>query len=207
MHVIDQYLAPFASRRFQAQGEDSSISTLCPSLQPLYQDFNGGYFWNGALLIRPAQRQKDAPLTIFEWNDVRLWKNQYEDVCKDVTFFAEDAFGAQFGIEGNRIIQFDPETAVFTSVAETLDDWCQELVRDPDFYTGAPVLAAWERKNQPIKVGQRLVPKQLFMLGGDFHSDNMVCKSDVEGLSIRSQFWKMTKDLPDGQKIVFRSKE
>ena len=204
MQTIEQHLTPFISRLFPVPKADVSMFDQGSYLQSAYQGFNGGYFWNRALLIRPAYQVAGAPLTISDWNDPVLWKNKFDDICNNVTFFAEDAFGMQFGINGERIVQFDPETATFADIGEHIHDWCRELVRDSDFYTGAPVLAAWERKNHPIGVGYRLIPKQLFMLGGEFHSDNMICKLDLDGMIARAQFWKMTKDLPDGEKIVFR---
>ena len=45
------------------------------------------------------------------------------------------------------------------------------------------------------------------MLGGEFSSSNMVCKVDVEGMKIRAQLWRLTKDIPDGQQIVFNVDE
>jgi hypothetical protein len=104
-------------------------------------------------------------------------------------------------------VQFDPETAAVADCAGTLIDWASLLVGDPGYFTGAPVLAAWEEERAPIPVGHRLVPRQLFMLGGAFHSDNMLCKPDMEGLRVRAQLWRMTKDIPDGQKIVFKVDE
>jgi hypothetical protein len=207
MGIVEQHLATFAFRLFDVPETDAIFSSACPTIQPLYEGFNGGLFWKGALLIRPERKAREAPLTVAEWNDNDLWKSQYDDICTNVTFFAEDVFGVQFGIEAGRVVQFDPETAGITTVAPTLVEWCHELCRDPDYYTGAPVLIAWERKNSPLQVGHRLVPRQLFMLGGDFNSDNMVCKTDVEGMRIRAQLWKLTRDLPDGQKVTFRVEE
>jgi hypothetical protein len=208
MRYIKQKLAPFVSQQFKNRGYVDLIRSVhCPPLEALYEDFNGGYFWNRALLVRPVQGEENAPLALLEWNNPELWRNMYESRCQGVMFFAEDAFGMQFGIQGDRVVQFDPETGTIADVAGTLDEWCHLLLQNPEYYTGAPVLAAWERKNSPIQIGHRLVPKQLFMLGGEFHSNNMVCMKDLEGLRVRAQFWKMTKDLPDGQKIVFKIEE
>jgi hypothetical protein len=203
MHFINKYLGAFTYSRFQPDANVADLS-LYSLLDSLYCGFNGGYYWGGALLIRPTQRGVETPLTVAEWNDEATWKIYYDGICQEVTFFAEDAFGVQFGVIRERIVQFDPETAAFIDVAGTLEEWCQVLVRDPSFYTGDTVLAAWERKNRRIKIGQRLIPKQPFVLGGEFHSDNMVCKSDVEGMRIRAQLWRLIRDLPDGQKIIFQ---
>ena len=119
-------------------------------------------------------------------------------------FFAEDAFGTQFGVLGEGVVQFDPETATFAEEFATIDAWAAAVSQDPAYYTAAPVLQAWEEEHSQIPTGYRLVPKQLFMFGGEFHSDNMLCKSDVEGLRLRAELWKSTRDIPDGQTIVFK---
>ncbi|NUQ79905.1 MAG: SMI1/KNR4 family protein [Polyangiaceae bacterium] len=207
MGIIEQYFTPFIFRLFDIPEPSTSNTCKCPLLQSVYENFNGGMFWHGALLVRPNRNISGVPLTVAEWNDVSLWKGEYGAICANVTFFAEDTFGFQFGVEEGRIVQFDPETAHITAVADSIESWCQDLCRDPDFYTGAPVLTTWEQKNHPLSIGYRLIPRQLFMMGGAFHSDNMIYKTDVEGMRIRAQFWKLTKNLPDGQKVIFRVEE
>jgi hypothetical protein len=203
MSIVESF-APVSVRSFLVPKAGGATPGLCAPLRELYENFNGGYFWGGALLVRPAHRVADAPLGVAAWNDPPLWKGEYDSACNEMTFFAEDAFGVQFGVDKGEVVQFDPETARAVTVAGTLDGWCHELLRDPEYYTGFPVLAAWEQKHHPLPVGYRLVPKTLFMLGGEFHSDNMICKSEVEGMRIRSGYWKATKDLPDGTKIEFK---
>ena len=78
MAIVEQQLAPFASRLFAVWEASGSNSNLCPTLQRLYDGFNGGFFWGRALLIRPTHRTDGTPLTTTEWNDESLWKGQYE---------------------------------------------------------------------------------------------------------------------------------
>jgi hypothetical protein len=124
-------------------------------------------------------------------------------VVASCTFFAEDVFGVQVGVLDNDIVQFDPETATLTLLAHSIEEWCEQVVADQDFYTGAPVLAAWEQAHGPIRAGNRLIPKRLFMFGGEYHSTNMLSKRDVEGMQLRAQYWRLTKDLPDGTSVTF----
>src|SRR5262245_13835419 len=111
MNPFARQLDPFVFRRFDLSAGQGPEHSTTLALSPVYSRFNGGLFWGGALLIRPAVPACDAPRTIAEWNDEALWKNLYENSCRDVTFFAEDAFGIQFGIRDSTIVQFDPETA------------------------------------------------------------------------------------------------
>jgi len=207
MQTIERRLKRFLSHRFDIASAVAPDPSLPAPLQTLYDGFNGGFYWQRALLIRPLHKTEGAPLPVTEWNDTALWKREYGDICEDVFFFADDVFGGQFGLQDNRVVQFDPETAGLEEVAKTLDGWCKEILRDPEFYTGFPVLHAWEQEKGQIPAGFRLIPKQPFMLGGDFDASNMVSKPDVEGMKIRAQLWTLTKDLPDGQTIVFRVEE
>jgi hypothetical protein len=174
----------------------------------LYENFNGGYFWNGALLVRAKYGDpRGSPLPVSEWNKPELWKDMYESHCADITFFAEDVFGVQFGIKGERVVQFDPEAAQVADCAESATRWAELVVGDPALYTGYPVLLAWEAEHGRLPRGSRLIPKKLFMLGGDFHSENMVRKVDVEGMRVRAEFWRVLKDVPDGESVVFKVEE
>jgi hypothetical protein len=175
-----------------------------PLFDELFTSFNGGYFWDRALLVRPLIAARNAPRAVEEWNAPELWKERYRGSCSEITFFAEDAFGGQFGVRGDRVVQFDPETARVTEMAVDMDAWVALLIDDPAYYTGAPVLKAWEKKHLEIPVGHRIIPRQLFTLGGEFHSDNMISKPDDVGMRIRAEFWQLIKDVSDGQKVVFK---
>jgi len=124
-----------------------------------------------------------------------------------MAFFAEDVFGIQFAVSDEGFGQFDPETAELTPVADTLEGWFEAICGDPDFYTGEPVLGSWTENGRTLEVGHRLIPKKLFTLGGEFVASNVVSKPDVEGMRLRAQFWEATKDIPDGQQVVFRIDE
>jgi hypothetical protein len=204
MNSASLRLNPYCSNQFVLKHPIGAPQGLNgPLLEGLYVGgFNGGYFWNRALLVRPAVGTNSV-LSVDAWNEPELWKDLYDAECANTVFFAEDAFGVQFGVRRGRIVQFDPETAAMNDCAASLDEWVSLLIADPAYFTGAPVLAAWESQHAELRAGWRLLPRQLFMLGGEFHSANMVPKLDVEGMQIRAQFWKVTRDLPEGESIVF----
>src|SRR5688572_29929920 len=172
-------------------------------LQALYHEFNGGLLWNGGLLIRSWAALDGFPLSVAAWNEETLWKHEFNGMLSGTTFFAEDTFGIQFGLRGTDIVQFDPETAQVDRVAETIEEWWAVVARDPEFLTGFRLLEAWQKVNGPLPLGFRLIPKQLFMLGGEFSPSNLVAKPDIEGMRIRGQLWRLTKDLPEGTTIKF----
>jgi hypothetical protein len=203
MEMVEKYLGSVRDRDFEPLGDKGSVE-IHELLTPLYKSFNGGLFWGGALLIRPSRSSPSNVRSIVEWNDASLWKAGYGERCRDVVFFAEDTFGGQFGATHDEIVQFDPETAEFSSVARTAEGWLKKITSDPKFFTGFPVLEAWENMNGRLPLAWRLMPKQFFVLGGEFHSNNMIARHDLEGMRIRQQLWEKIKDLPDGQQIEFR---
>ncbi len=202
MGVIDQCFEEFCHQRFPVPNLRPFQAVDTSPLHLIYNDFNGGYFWGSALLIRPYWPVEFAPLSVAEWNHEALWKGRYGEICRDIIFFAEDVFGCPFGLSMDGVVHFDPETAVVKIVAGTFDGWCREICSNTQFYTGYPVLAGWESKHGKLLNGKRLIPRQLFMLGGEYHSDNMTCMTDLHGMLVRAELWHAIKDLPDGTSIV-----
>lgn len=201
MSIVDQFFGSFCSRRFSVPDIKAPAKGVSDSFHAIYDTFNGGLFWDGALLIRPLWAVGDAPLAIADWNQEILWKGRYGSTCRDITFFAEDTFGCQFGLSSDGIVHFDPEIGTAKVISTTFEGWCGELCRDPEFYTGYPVLAAWERKHGKLAAKSRLIPKLFFVFGGEYESDNMICKPDLTCMLIRAELWEMIRDVPDGASI------
>jgi hypothetical protein len=171
-------------------------------LADFYGGFNGGYFWDRALLLRPTQDDL-GPLSVARWNESSLWRGLYGGAAAGLTFFGEDTFGVQFALHGNNVVSFDPETAEVSHCAGGFDEFVDLVVSEAEFYTGFPVLRAWEAEHGALEVGHRLVPRQAFMLGGEFSAADVVSRPDVEGMRMRAQLWMTTKDVRDGETIVF----
>src|SRR5688572_18354324 len=97
-----EHLLPFISQEFPRPSTEIIVRS---NLAELYEDFNGGFFWQRALLVRPYWAVSELPLAVREWNEGMLWKDAYEGAASDIEFFAEDAFGLQFGVQDSRILQ------------------------------------------------------------------------------------------------------
>lgn len=64
-----------------------------------------GYFWGRALLIRPVESGKGMPLSPSSTGtSPSCWTSLYDGACARTMFFAEDAFGVQFGIRDGRCL-------------------------------------------------------------------------------------------------------
>src|SRR5579884_4262221 len=62
------------------------------------------------------------------WNRGDLWRQEYGPDGQGFLFFAEDVFGEQFAMKGDRIYRFNPETAETTEIAEDLEGWAATLI-------------------------------------------------------------------------------
>jgi hypothetical protein len=207
MSAVEQILGPFQVRRFERAPRRADARVAAdPVLASVYDGFNGGYFWSGALLVRPLEPAPQAPSTVEAWNARELWTGRYGDLCVDTVFFAEDALGVQFGSRRGKVVTFDPEIGEVSDISDSAEGWCWALRRDPEYLTAFPLLVAWEREDGTLEPGSRLVPKQPFLLGGDFVADNVVAKPDVDGMLIRAGIWDATKDIPDGQRVTIQIK-
>jgi hypothetical protein len=106
------------------------------------------------------------------WNAESGWRASYDGLADGVFFFfAEDVFGGQFGLAGEDVVTFDPETGEREVIGSSLEDWAEQLLADFDVVTGHSLAQAWQRSFGPLPLGERLIPKTPFVLGGGFEFD------------------------------------
>lgn len=161
---------------------------------------NGFYSLKNALHVFPAQATEQE-YGINEWNSDKLWRKSYERLEEGLLFFAEDIFGGQFCIYGDKIYQFDPEAASLEYMADGFEEWAGKIIQDYDYYTGYSLAKEWQKKNGPIPKNNRLVPKLPFVMGGEFSLENLYLADSVTGMRDRANIANQIKNLPDGKII------
>src|SRR5512138_2055752 len=87
---------------------------------------NGFYAFESALHVFPLEARPGIH-GIDSWNAPELWRNRYDGMADGLTFFAEDIFGGQFGIKGDAIYSFDPETGECSRLAGSVDEWAGKI--------------------------------------------------------------------------------
>lgn len=177
-------------------------SRLKKELFELLSKRNGFFSFDSALLIRPLGANSIV-LGVEKWNERSLWLDTYKLELPELFFFAEDLFGGQFAIMGEVIVTFDPETGELDEIADSFDGWATRLIEDYDFLTGHSLALEWKRRNGEVPHGVRLIPKQLFVLGGEFECDNLMLVGDVRGMRSRGFFATALVDVPDGEQVFF----
>ena len=164
---------------------------------------NGFFAFESALLVRPVDYECQ-PLGIFQWNHPAAWRAEYKVNLGETVFFAEDIFGVQFCIRDDSVQSFDPETGGFAHVAETLEGWGRWILENHRVGTGWPLAHEWQKKNGPLPLGSRLLPKVPFVCSGQFSIENLYILKDVDRMRFRATIANQLVGIPDGTKIVFK---
>jgi hypothetical protein len=167
---------------------------------PLLERRNGFTAFEGALHL--FSDRPDAGSALVSWNAAPLWRDAYGDLAGDAVFFAEDAFGNQFCLQGGGVELFDAETGAFERLADDLEGWAQLILAEYDLRTGWSLARDWQRLHGPIPEGTRLLPKKPFVLGGDYAVDNLYSLERVKGMRLRGEIALQIRDLPDGAAVA-----
>jgi hypothetical protein len=168
---------------------------------------NGFYAFEAALHVFPhveSSLQSEA-IGVEAWNEHGLWKNWYQSLLDNCFCFAEDAFGGQFAIEGEKIVSFDPESGELEPLADSFEEWAGKLLSNYPQLTGAPVAHKWQLTHGPIPEGKRLLPKIPFVLGGQYDAKNLYAVDAVKGMRYRGELWQQLRDLPDGAQVRLKA--
>lgn len=164
---------------------------------------NGFYAFESALHVFPMGVEC-RHVTAERWNDREYWKYAYDGGADDVWCFAEDIFGEQFAIRGDAIVSFNPESAEVKHVADSVEDWACRLLVEYEYLTGYPIAHEWQLKNEPIAEGERLIPKQPFVLGGEYSVTNLYSLDAAKGMRLRADICRQVRNLPDGSRVRLR---
>jgi hypothetical protein len=175
---------------------------LLQELVSLLQWKNGFYAFESALHVFPAGRSGTG-IDLDRWNSGDLWRYAYGDLAAGCLFFAEDVFGGQFCIYGGEICTFDPETGDRQGIASSLEEWSSAVLADDEFLTGYPFARDWQAAHGRLPSGNRLVPKQPFVLQGEYALSNLYPMDAVTGMQLRGELAVQIRDLPDGARIRY----
>jgi hypothetical protein len=167
-------------------------------LGPLISRVNGFFAFNAGIQVFRVGEEGLGP-DMLAWNREETWKDTYAGLADDVFCFGQDIFGNQFGIVGGeQVVVFDPETAELELIGDSLEAWAQWLLADPEVNGAADFAHAFQKQNGALEPGQRLVPRQFFVTGGDYDFDNFAVHDAVTAMRIRGPIAQKVHDLPDG---------
>lgn len=171
-------------------------------LATMLTEKNGFFAFGGGVQVFRAGTDGYGP-ELLGWNTGDPWKDAYNGLADNVFCFAQDVVGTQFGIVEERVVLFDPETCDQEVFGDSLNDWAAWLLEDPQENGTSGLIAEWEDQHGPLTPDQRLIPQQLFALGGEYSLDNLLVKDAAEAMRIRGPIAAQIHDLPDGAEVSF----
>lgn len=180
----------------------TGLGTKNSDLAALLSQKNGFFAFESALRVFPAGSSPNSR-ALDDWNSSGLWRGSYGNLAVGALFFAEDIFGTQFCLKDGGVHSFDPETAEFRIIGETIEEWAKAILEDYDFYTGHSFAHDWQVRNGPLAPSDRLMPKLPFVLGGEFAIENFVAIDGAKAMRCRGNLARQIHDLPDGAQIRF----
>jgi len=89
--------------------KQEDIGAMSAELYGMLAKPNGVYIFESALHVLPLNSSSGV-MDLGRWNSGDVWRQHYGLTTNNPPFFAEDVFGGQFALEGERVLQFDPET-------------------------------------------------------------------------------------------------
>jgi hypothetical protein len=164
---------------------------------------NGFYAFEQALHVFPIGSDITCTMTLEEWNSESLWRSAYDDLSRELLFFAEDIFGDQFCLSRvqSGVFRFDSERGETDITSDSIEKWAEMILANYRVETGWPLAHEWQRKNGPLQFGDRLQPKIPFVYGGEYSLDNLWSDDAVRGMLFKGEVALKVRDLPPGTQV------
>lgn len=204
---LDQVLTELADHVSWTGGRLRNVAlpdeTASPDLRALLQVHNGLVAFSGGLRCFGFDGSR-LP-TLEEWNRPEGWRVGYRSLADGLFFFSEDAFGNQFAFEGTqRVVRFLAETGERELIAESITEWLNILLAQPDEELSLWLVQDWNSVNTPIGPDQHLCPTVPFVVGGKFSREDLHAIDRNESMRFKADFAWQIRDRPDGTKLRFK---
>jgi hypothetical protein len=139
--------------------------------------------------------------SLTDWNRPDGWLSAYHSLADGLFFFAEDAFGNQFAFEADGIVRFLAETAEREFMADSLEEWLEALMTDPDEELALWLLRQWRAPDRVLQPDQHLCPKVPFVTGGPYEAANLYTLDRNKSMVFKGDLAWQTRNAPDGGKV------
>ncbi|MSP61151.1 MAG: SMI1/KNR4 family protein [Myxococcales bacterium] len=151
-------------REFDPPPFDPAVAeVLGPSGAPqtphrrLLEQANGAWLFAGALHLFGAC--EGPPWHgLRAWNAPATWRDAYARLTDGLVFFAEDAFGDQYGYSGRggEVVRFDAELGRREQVADSFGHWLDAVLTHPEAMLPLDVVAAQAALGKRLRPGNQL---------------------------------------------------
>jgi hypothetical protein len=188
------FLQSLQKRGVELAGALVSLASIPHPIAALYPACTGFSAFDQALLVLPP-----------DWH-VRLGKEQsVADLLGEYStgrVFALDLFGGLFVAAADRILRVNPETREAEEHSADAEEWAMKILEAPNFETGWELAMNWQRDNRLLHSYERLLPRQPFVLGGEYDVGNLVPRDLKEALSLYARLSARVEALEDGEAVA-----
>lgn len=190
---------------FRVECDSPVFCSLLRELEWLLSQKNGFYAFESALHVLPST-SAEIESGIDEWNLATGWKRHYQGLCDPILFFAEDIFCFQFGLSNKGVVRLEPETGKLCHHSPSVEGWAAKLLENYSEEVGWSLAHEWQKRNGPLPLGHRLLPRTPFMMmGGDYGHENFVAVTCKCAMEMIGRLCSETRNLPDGSQFVLRN--
>lgn len=139
------------------------------------------------------------------WNAPTTWRDAYGPIAglDELVFFAEDAFGDQFGYEavGGRVVIFEAEVGRIVPVAGSFADWLEEMLDRPGASLPIDVLANERAQSRFHKPGTHLFAWPPLCTAESSRGVSLGHVDAVEAMRFRGELARQIRHLPTGARV------
>ncbi len=169
-------------------------------LEALLKARDGFLAFDDALMVFPV----NAPTRRLDLARINNgdWTAAYWHRCEGLFFFAADALGDLFALQGDKVVRFATESGLIEPMADSLEDWAAKLLADPAGEAGWPFAKTWVAANGPLEEGWRLTGRRPFVLDGAFDLDNLEHRALTDILAFRGPLATRIHEMPPGAVLM-----
>jgi hypothetical protein len=175
--------------------------TLGKTHRQLLQKRNGGYFFGGALHIFGACSEPKSH-SLAAWNSPELWRSQFGDTTGDLVYFAESAFGDQFGLDAaGKVYEFRAEPASIEEIADDFDQWLLIAVEAPDELLARVTVGNWIASHGRLPIGSQLQAYPPFMFLEEDAPVQLEAVDALENMHFHAAIYQQIASIPEGARV------
>ena len=187
---------------FQAPSFDASKvpagMPLHASHKALLERRNGGYYWGGALHIFGACEEPEFH-SLTRWNAPETWREPYGPDLDGLFFFAEDAFGDQFALDGKgKVLRLKAESGALEELADDFEQWVLIVTEATDELLGRGTFAQWASQHGRLPHGTQLQAFPPYLFAEDPDAVQLEAVDAVENMQFHAAIAAQLAALPEG---------
>ncbi len=163
------------------------------------QRWNGCYALNGALHVFGA-RPEPPNQSLDAWNRNDGWREGFGMLVEGCWFFAESAFGDQFGYRDGKVVRLRMLDARIEPVAPNFAAWLEAAFLDPPRWLSLDLFDAAVRRLGALPFGGHFGPPPTWPLGTPLRADALDVLPARDNLELRaaSSIFSTTNTRPGG---------